>query len=164
VDVHPSHVIATIVWRSGVQHRLWIERPMRGRGGRVTWTDADNVWLRAHYATATREEFQARFPHRTHMAIRKQAITLGLKRPQQGRSKPQGDPWTAEEITLLQAYAQGQLSAVDLQAQLPKRSPDAIESQLRALQLGVQRKPIYYRVIDGVLEDIPEDLHPRMGW
>jgi hypothetical protein len=81
VEVHPDHVIATIVWRSGAQHRLWIERPMRGRGARVAWTEADNVWLRAHYATATREEFQVRFPHRTHMAIRKQAITLGLKRP-----------------------------------------------------------------------------------
>jgi hypothetical protein len=35
----------------------------------VPGTQADNAWFQAHYATATHEEQQARFPHRAQMTI-----------------------------------------------------------------------------------------------
>jgi hypothetical protein len=111
VHVHAGrdHVKATVVWRSGAQQQLWIERPPRRRGGKVRWTEADNAWLRAHYATATREERQAHFPHRTQLAIRKQAKRLGLTRSKRGTSKPHRAPWTAADHEWLRAYVAGQI-------------------------------------------------------
>jgi hypothetical protein len=124
VHVHATreHVEATVVWRSGAQQHLWIERPPRRRSGKVAWTEADNAWFHAHYVTATREERQARFPHRTQLAIRKQAKRLGLTRSQQGISKLHRPPWTAADHEWLRAYVAGQISAADLCAKLPGRT------------------------------------------
>jgi DASH complex subunit Hsk3 like len=103
VETHPSHVIATIAWRSAAQHRLWIERPRRGRAARVGWSAEENIWLRQQYATATHDDFKARFPHRTYMAIRKQAEVLGLKRSQTGVPKPQGAPFIEDTLEVVPA-------------------------------------------------------------
>ncbi len=71
INADRNHVEATITWRTGAQQQLWIERPLTRRSGKVPWTEADNAWLQAHYATGAREALQARFPDRTYMAIRK---------------------------------------------------------------------------------------------
>ena len=123
------------------------------RGGKVPWTQADNAWFQAHYATATREERLARFPDRTQMAIRKQAKRLGLTKSQREISKPHRPPWTAADREWLRAYIAGQISAAELCAQLPGRTWDAIESQQRVLGPVQQHKPIYYR-IDSLIRDI----------
>jgi hypothetical protein len=157
-------VEATITWRTGAQQQLWIERPLRRRSGKSPWTEADNTWLRAHYATATSEELQAQFPHRTHMAIRKQAAALGLTRRQQGVPKPKGERWDEAENARLRAYAAGQLSCTELQAQLPGRTWDGIEHQARVLGLRLQRKPVYYRLEPGVREIVSEEDSSRMAW
>ena len=44
---------------------------------------------------------------------------LGLKRPQQGVSKPKGTIWSAEENAVLRAYAAGEMSYAELCVQLP---------------------------------------------
>jgi hypothetical protein len=87
--------------------------------------------LRAHYVTAAREALQARFPHRTYMAIRTQGAVLGLKRPHKGVPKPKEVPWSEAENTLVQAYVAGQQSYTELRAQLPERTWDGIEHQAR---------------------------------
>jgi hypothetical protein len=141
----------------GAQQHLWIERPPRRRGGKVPWTQADNAWFQAHYATATREERQARFPDRTQIAIRKQAKRLGLTRSQQGISKPHRPPWTAADHEWLRAYVAGQISAAELCAKLPGRTWDAIESQQRVLGLVQQHKPIYYRIDSSIRDIVSEE-------
>ncbi len=158
VHVHAArdHVEAMVAWRSGTQQRLWIERPPRRRSGKVPWTEADNAWLQARYTTATREERQARFPHRTQMAIRKQAKRLGLTRSQRGTSKPHRPPWTAADHECLQAYVAGQISAAELCAMLPGRTWDAIESQQRVLGLVQQHKPDYYHVGSSIRDIVSE--------
>jgi hypothetical protein len=145
-NVDCDHVEATMSWRTGVQQQLWIERPLRRRSGKAPWTEAENIWLRAHYATAPRETLQKHFPHRTHMAIRKQAATLGLKRPQHGKSKPKGALWTEPENALLRAQAAGTISYTELCAQLAGRTWDAIETQRRVLGLTRQPQSIYYHI------------------
>jgi len=159
VHVHAvrDHVEAMVVWRSGAQQHLWIERPPRRRGGKVPWTQADNAWFQAHYATATREERQARFPDRTQMAIRKQAKRLGVTRSRQGISKPHRPPWTAADREWLRAYVKGQISAAELCAKLPGRTWDAIESQQRVLGLVQQDKPIYYRIESSIRDIVSEE-------
>jgi hypothetical protein len=164
VNVDCDHVDATMTWRTGVQQQLWIERPLRRRSGKAPWTEAENIWLRAHYATAPRETLQKRFPHRTHMAIRKQAATLGLKRPQHGRSKPKGALWTEPENALLQAQAAGTISYTELCAQLAGRTWDAIETQRRVLGLTRQPQSIYYHVVSDAREMLSEEDTSRMGW
>ena len=159
-----DHVKATVIWRSGAQQHLWIERPPRRRGGKVPWTEADNVWLQAHYATATRDEWEAHFPHRTQMAIRKQAKRLGLTRSKRGTSKPHRQPWTAADHEWLRAYVAGQISAAELCAKLPGRTWDAIESQQRVLGLVQQHKPIYYHVESSVRDIISEGSSSTMEW
>jgi hypothetical protein len=162
VHVDPSHVEATILWRTGTQQRLWIERPLIRRGGKVPWTEADHRWLRQHYATAPREALRARFPHRTVMAVRKQAATLGLKRPQQGTSKPKGTRWTEAENAQLRAHADGTISYTELCAQLPGRTWDAIEAQRRVLGLTRQRQAIYYHLVGDAREMVSEEDSSRM--
>jgi ribosomal protein L30/L7E len=152
-----EHVEATITWRTEAQQRLWIERPLIRRSGKAPWMEADNTWLQAHYATAARTELQARFPHRTYMAIRKQAAALGLKRRHKGVAKPKGELWQEAENARLRAYAAGQLSYTELQAQLPHRTCDAIEHQVRVLRLRVRRKPVYYRLEPDVREMVSEE-------
>jgi Recombinase len=159
-----NHVEATITWRTGAQQRLWIERPLRRRSGKVPWTEADNTWLRAHYATATRAELQAQFPHRTYMAVRKQAAAFELKRPQQGTSKPKGALWTEPENALLRAQAAGTISYTELCAQLEGRTWDAIETQRRVLGLTRQPQSIYYHVVSDAREMVSEEDPLRMGW
>jgi hypothetical protein len=157
-------VEATITWRTGAQQQLWIERPLIRRSGKVPWTEEDNAWLRGHYATATREELQARFPHRTYMAIRKQAAALGLKRQAKGRPKPHGAPWEEAENALVRAYATGQLSYTALQALLPHRTRDALEHQARVLGLRLRHQPVYYRLLPDVREIVSEEDPSRRVW
>jgi hypothetical protein len=122
----------------------------------------DNTWLRAHYAMAAREELQAHFPLRTHMAIRKEAAALGLKRRHKGVAKPKGERWGEDENARLRAYAAGQLSCTELQTQLPGRTWDGIEHQARVLGLRFQRKPVYYRLKSDVREIVSEEHPSRM--
>jgi hypothetical protein len=161
VHAASDHVEALVVWCSGAQQRLWIERPPRRRGGKVPWMDVDNSWLLAYYITVTKEERQARFPHRTQMAIRKQAKRLGLIRSQQEISKPHLPPWTKAEHEWLRAYVVGQISAADLRAKLPGRTWDAIESQQRVLGLVQQQKPIYYQINSSIQDIISEGSPSR---
>jgi hypothetical protein len=62
------------------------------------------------------------------MAIRKQAATLGLKPPQQGKSKPKGALWTEPGNALLRAQAAGTISYRELCAQLAGRTWDTLET------------------------------------
>jgi hypothetical protein len=162
INADRDHLEATIIWRTGVQQHLWIERPLQRRSGKVPWTEADNAWLRAHYVTAAREALQAQFPHRTYMAIRRQGAALGLKRPHKGMPKPKGAPWSEAENTLVQAYAAGQISYTELRAQLPGRTWDGIEHQTRVLGLRLQQKPVYYRLAADAREMISGEDPSRM--
>jgi hypothetical protein len=157
-----EHVEVTLTWRTGAQQHLWIERPPGRRSGKVPWTEADNTWLQAHYATAAREALQARFPHRTHLAIRKQAAALGLTRHQKGISKPKGARLEEAENARLRAYAAGRLSAAELQARLPGRTWDGIEHQARVLGLTFQGKPVYYHLVPDVREMVSKEHSSRM--
>jgi DNA invertase Pin-like site-specific DNA recombinase len=161
VRVDRDHVEATLLWRTGIEQHLWIERPPIRRGGKLPWTEEDNIWLRQYYATASREALQARFPHRTVMAVRKQAATLGIKRPQHGTSKPKGARWTAAENARLRAHAAGTISSAELCAQLPGRTWDAIETQRRVLGLTRQPQAIYYRVVRDAREIVAEEDSSR---
>jgi Recombinase len=107
VHTQRESIEATIVWRSGAEQHLWIERPLHQRGGKVRWTDADNAWLRAHYASSTVQALEARDPDRSYYAIRRQGKTLGLRRPQRGIPKPQGAAWREAENAMLRTYAAG---------------------------------------------------------
>jgi hypothetical protein len=156
-----EHVEAAITWRTGAQQQLWIERPLIRRSGKAPWTEADHIWLQAHYATATRAELQARFPHRTLMAIRKQAAALGLTWPHKGVPKPKGERWDEAENGRLRAYAAGQLSYAELQAQLPGRTWDGIEHQARILGLTFQGKPVYYHLVPDVREIVSKEHSSR---
>src|SRR5205823_5977826 len=64
VDVRPGQVEATVIWRSGAQHRLVIERPLESRGGKTRWTEAENAWLRERYPTAEADELLEGLPGR----------------------------------------------------------------------------------------------------
>jgi hypothetical protein len=114
MQVHRGEVDATLLWRTGAQEQPWLEQPLNRRGGKVPWTEEDNNWLQQHCATASLEALQARFPHRTVMAMRKQAATLGLKRPHHGTSKPKGAGWTESENVRLRAHAAGTISYTEL--------------------------------------------------
>jgi hypothetical protein len=164
INAHRAHVEATMLWRTGAQQRLWIERPLLQRSGKAPWTARDNAWLQAHYASTSREALQARFPHRTYMAIRKQAAALGLKRRHKGVAKPKGTPWSAAESARLHAYAEGQLSSAELQARLPDRTWDAIEHQARVLGLRLQHKPVYYRLAADAREIVSGEDSSRRVW
>jgi hypothetical protein len=110
--------------------------------------------LRTHYATATVDALQAHFLQRTYTAIRRHAEDLWLPRPQRGRPKPRGTPWTEADKAVLRAYARGAISEAELCAQLPGRSWDAIEKQCQVLGLTKGIKPMYYRAISDTLEMI----------
>jgi hypothetical protein len=164
INAARDHLEATLIWRAGAQQQLWIERPLRRRSGKAPWTAAENAWLRTHYATATADTLQAQFPQRTYAAIRRHAGELGLPRPQRGRPKPKGAPWTEADKAVLRAYVCGTLSEAELCAQLPGRSWDAIEKQCQVLGLRKGTTPVYYRVIADTLEMIPDGDSLTMEW
>ena len=107
VKAERGAVEATIVWRSGIEQQLWIERPLHQRGGKVRWTDVEDEWLRTQYVSSSAQELQARFPDRSYYAIRRHAETLGLKRSPRGLPKPKGVVWSEAENAELRAYALG---------------------------------------------------------
>jgi Recombinase len=162
VNAQGDAVEATVVWRSGVEQHLWIERPLRQRGGKERWTDADHAWLREHYAASTVQELEAQFPRRGYQAIRRQAETLGHTRPPRGRPKPKGASWNTEEHAVLQAYAAREMSYVELCGQLPDRSWDAIASQGRLLGLRLRRQAAYYRLVHDTREIIDTEDSSRI--
>jgi DNA invertase Pin-like site-specific DNA recombinase len=164
INAARDHVNVTISWRAGAQQHLWIERPLRRRSGKAPWTEAEKAWLRTHYATATADTLQAQFPQRTYAAIRRHAEALGLPRPQRGRPKPKGAPWTEAAKAVLRAYVCGTLSEAELCAQLPGRSWDAIEKQCQVLGLRKGTKPVYYHVIADTLEMISDGDSLRRVW
>jgi len=163
VNAEGDAVEATVAWRSGVEQHLWIERPLRQRGGKTRWTEEDHAWLREHYAASTAQDLEAQFPRRGYQAIRRQAETLGLKRPPRGRPKPKGARWSNEEHAVLQAYAAGEMSYVELCDQLPDRSWDAIASQGRLLGLRLRRQAAYYRLVHDTREIIDTEDSSRMA-
>ena len=157
VNAQSASVEATVVWRSVVEQHLWIERPLRQRGGKERWTEADHAWLREDYAASTVQDLEAQFPRRDYQAIRRQAESLGLKRPPRGRPKPKGRRWSDEEHAVLQAYAAGEMSTAELCGQLPGRSWDGIISQGRLLGLCHQQsQSVYYRVVDDAREIVDD--------
>jgi hypothetical protein len=145
-----------------VEQHLWIERPLRQRGGKERWTAADHAWLREHYAASTVQELEAQFPRRGYQAIRRQAETLGLTRPPRGRPKPKGRRWSDEENAVLQAYAAGEMSTAELCDQLAGRSWDGIMSQGRLLGLRLQRTSVYYRIVHDTREIVDIEDHSRI--
>ncbi|HSF34435.1 MAG TPA: hypothetical protein VLK82_28755, partial [Candidatus Tectomicrobia bacterium] len=154
VHTQRESIEATIVWRSGAEQHLWIERPLHQRSGKLRWTDADNEWLREYYASSPVQALEARFPDRRYAAIRRQAETLGLRRPQRGIPKLQGVVWSEAENAVLRMYVAGEISAADLCAQLAGRSWDAITHQGRRLGLRFRRKAVYYRLVSDTRETI----------
>ncbi len=161
VNAEGDAVEAIAAWRSGVEQHLWIERPLRQRGGKERWTEADHAWLREHYAASTVQELEAQFPRRGYQAIRRQAETFGLKRPPRGRPKPKGASWSTEEHAVLQAYAAGGMSTAELCVQLPGRTWDAIASQGRLLGLRLRRQAAYYRLVHDTREIIDTEDSSR---
>jgi DNA invertase Pin-like site-specific DNA recombinase len=159
IEADADHVTATVVWRGGLQQHLWIERPRLLRAGRRPWTEAENTWLRQHFATATPEEFHARFPLRSYPAIRQQAERLGLSRPIHRLAIPRAPLWSQEENAVLQAYAAGAISYSDMKAQLPGRSWDGIWKQAYALRLSLRRRPVYYRVVEDMRDRVFQGNH-----
>ena len=160
IEASVDHVTATVVWRGGLQQRLWIERPRLKRGGKPPWTDEENAWLQQHYTTATPEALQAHFPHRSYKTIRRHAERLGLHRPRRCRAEPRGALWRPEENAVLQAYAAGEISHTDLLTQLPGRSWDGIESQARTLHLSFRRRPLYYQIVEDNRDIVSQEDHP----
>jgi hypothetical protein len=73
VKAERSAIEATIVWRSGAEQQLLIERPLHQRSGKVRWTDVDDEWLRDHYVSSSAQELHARFSDRGYHAIRRHA-------------------------------------------------------------------------------------------
>jgi hypothetical protein len=163
VNAQSDAVEATVVWRSGGEQHLWIERPSRQRGGKERWTEADHAWLRAHYTASTVQELEVQLPRRGYPAIRRQAETLGLKRPPRGRPQPKRASWSHEEHAVLQAYAAGEMSAAELCGQLPGRSWDAIASQGRLLGLRLRRQAACYRLVHDIREIIDTEDSSRRG-
>ena len=164
VNAQSDAVEATMVWRSGGEQHLWIERPLRQRGGRGRWTEAHHAWLREHYAASTVQDLGAQFPRRDYQAIRRQAETLGLTRPPRGRPKPKGRRWSNEENAVLQGYAAGEMSYAELCGRLPGRSWGAIASQGRLLGIRLRSQAVYYRLVNNTREIIDtEDLRGGGG-
>jgi DNA invertase Pin-like site-specific DNA recombinase len=159
IEADVDHVTATVVWRSGLQQHLWIERPRRRRAGKGLWTGAEDTWLQQHYATATPAALQARFPQRSYRAIRRRAERLGLQRPHGGMPKPK-KAWGQEDSAVLQAYAAGEISYSDLLAQLPGRSWNCIEHQARVLRLRLRDRQVHYRLLEDVRLTVPQGNHP----
>jgi DNA invertase Pin-like site-specific DNA recombinase len=154
-----DHVTATVVWRTGLQQRLWIERPRFRRGGKVPWTATENAWLRKYYTTATPEDIQAQFPQRSANAIRQQASRLGLDRRQRSRSDPKNPNWSPDETVVLHAYAAGEISYVDMIARLPGRSWDGIQGQAGVLGLRLRHRSVHYRVLAGACDTVLLENH-----
>jgi hypothetical protein len=154
IDADRDMIKATVIWRIGIRQELWIERPPIRRGGKGRWTDEEQAWLRAHYAAASVEALQARFPPRSYTAIRKQAAVLGLQRSQQGVPKPRGQAWSTTENEVLRAYATGKISYADLRAQMAGRTWAAIETQACVMRLSLRRSQVFYRVLSDTQEVI----------
>lgn len=99
----------------------------------TAYTPAENEWLRAHYATASREAILAAAPGHNWQAIQNQASKLGAS----GRPKHQPacvTTWTPERVALLRAhYPTGGSAAV---AALTGLSCNAIREHASRLRLS----------------------------
>src|SRR5207237_128497 len=73
-------VDVTVVWRSGAQQHLWVERPRLARGRKTPWSVLEDERLRTYYPASTSDEIQAQFPERAYSAIQARASTLGIRR------------------------------------------------------------------------------------
>jgi hypothetical protein len=162
IEADRDTIKATVIWhneqRLGWQE-LWIERPPIRRSGKRRWTEEDQMWWQAHYATASVEVLQAKFPSRTYTAIRKYAATLGLQRSQQGVPKPRGATWSAADNEVLRDYATGKISYVDLRVRLAGRTWAAIETQACVMGFSLRRSKVFYRVVRDTKDMMSSDSH-----
>lgn len=147
VHVRRDRLVATIVWRSGQRLSIRIERSRRALAGKVLWTDVDEAWLSARYATATHDEISARFPNRSMHAIKMRANHLGLRRARPTATEKR--PWTEPEVQAIRAYAEGAIDYDHLSEALPGRTANAIRYKREELGLRIAERSIYYRVEDG---------------
>jgi hypothetical protein len=144
-----------------MEQRLWVERPRLARGQKSAWTAADDECLRTPYPTATPVEIQARLPHRTYSAIQTRASSMGIRRHPKAICHPGGAAWSEAESGIVRAYAAGEISYAELRARLPRRTPEAIQAQLRAFGGRRRGARVHYRVVEDALEMLPTESDSR---
>lgn len=79
-------------------------------------------------------------------------------------AKPKGERRQEAQNARLRAYAAGQLSYTELQAQLPGPTWDGIEHQARILGLKFQEKPVYYHLMPDVREMVSKEDSSRRAY
>jgi hypothetical protein len=154
VNAQSDAVEATIVWRSGVEQHLGIERPLRQRGGKERWTQADHAWIREHDAASTVQELEAQFSRRGYQAIRRQAETLGTQTPTTRPTQAQGGELEHRGACCAAGLCRRGMSTAELCVRLPGRSWDAIASQGRLLGFRLRRQAAYDRLVHDTREII----------
>jgi hypothetical protein len=161
VRATPEQADVVITWRSGAQQRLWVERPRLARGRKTAWTPAEDECLRSYYPAATSAQISARLPNRAYSAIQARASTMGIRREPHAIHYRRGAAWTEGENAAVRAYAAGEIGHAELGARLPRRTPEAIQTQQRVLGLRRRGARLHYRVTDEALEMLPTGSHSR---
>lgn len=136
-DKEHGTIAATIIFRTGFEERLLIERPKAPSKLDNKWSDSELATMRRCYPAAKWEDLFEMLPNRECGAIRSKAAELSLRRAK--GTKPHGKPWTKEDDDALRKVRAGlnenmdRMDLVEL-AQRLKRTPAAI--WYRYLDLG----------------------------
>lgn len=101
------------------------------------WTARENEILRNFYPMLSNEKIQEEYlPHRTKVAIKDQAYSLGLNKlnyKERNKYSRSGEKWTSNEVTtLIKFYHERKIT--ELSKELD-RSPSAIRSKARKLKI-----------------------------
>jgi hypothetical protein len=120
-----TEIDAAVIWKTGVQQQLTIERPGAVRNRDHVWTSHDKQLLTTLWPSADPETITQAFPNRTWQALACQAHRLGLKRRTKYERKDSLSRWTPEELDQTRQKYEGGIPVSEI-AQSIGRSEDAV--------------------------------------
>ncbi len=147
IQHNASFITARIMWRTGLQQAIRIERPFVDN--RKEWTKDEDDLVRAHYASMPIKRLCALLPGRTWKAIRLRGRILGINRIAKAdltRSNPR--PYTEAEDQVIRDFYAFNITREEMHARLGHHTEDSI--YCRAAKLGFRRRKrfVKWTVVD----------------
>ncbi|MSP12814.1 MAG: hypothetical protein EXR62_07640 [Chloroflexi bacterium] len=123
-----TSIYARIVWKTGVEQQILIQRPFKPMQKEDIWTEEESEWFRQYYKTAAWPDIMRRFSNRSYHSIISRARDLGLGRG--GKPPGNGKRWSEKDDAIVKRFLDGEITAEEAIILL-ERSPFAFFHHLR---------------------------------
>jgi len=138
-------ITATVMWRSGEQQTILIERPQARFTREKRWQPHEDDLLKMLWPSSSKQAILAAFPDRSWRAIAERALRLGVHRKRDPYRQGAAKHWTEDEKAKLTQLYEAGVPILDIATELGRRQ-SAIVSKATKLKLVRPREVKWKRL------------------